>query len=83
MKQEEHDYTVLMHLLPPLVNGMYRRADYDVSDKDWSKLEEFTCEHGENWFPLHDAEFPEDLIQYMAKCDVTGEIGWCVEIKMT
>ena len=81
MNHEEHDHTVLMHLLPPLVNGMYRRDDYDVSDAEWVKLESFVDEHGEHWLPVYDDHHPEVLSQYMAKCDVTGAIGWCVEIK--
>lgn len=80
MENPECDYTVLMHLLPPLVNGMYRRSEYDVDDDDWQKLESFVEENGEHWYPLYDQEFPDDLVQYMAKCDVTGSIGWCVEI---
>lgn len=82
MKHEEHDYTVLMHLLPSLVYGIDTDRDA-LSDDDYDQLEEFVSEHGEHWLPLCDDEFPEDLIQYMAKCDVTGKIGWCVEIKMT
>ena len=78
---EPHDHTVLMHLLPPLVNGMYRRNDYDVTDPEWVNLESFVSEHGEHWIPVYDDHHPEDLSQYMAKCDVTGEIGWCVEIQ--
>ena len=72
-----------MHLLPPLVNGVYARDFYDVDDADWLKLESFIAESGEHWLPVYDDEFPDDLVQYMAKCDVTGKIGWCVEIKMT
>lgn len=80
---EQHDHTVLMHLLPSLVNGI----EYDTTAHehyyadDYEKLQSFVAEHGEHWLPVYDDEFPDDLVQYMAKCDVTGEIGWCVEIK--
>lgn len=79
MKHEEHDYVVLMHLLPAIVNGDMS----GLEDSDIASLEAWIEEHGDNYYPLFDEEFPDDLIQYMAKCDVTGEIGWCVEIKMT
>ena len=85
MKHEEHDYMVLIHLLPSLVNGI----EYDTIAHehyyaaDYEKLKLFVAEHGEHWLPVFDDEFPDDLVQYMAKCDVTGEIGWCVEIKAT
>lgn len=79
MTHLEHDYTVLMHLLPSLVNGI--DSDRDVlTDDEYDQLEKFMSEHGEHWYPLQCDEY-EDLIQYMSKCDVTGLIGWCVEIK--
>lgn len=77
---EEHDHTVLMHLLPSLVNGI--DTDRDVlTDDEYDQLTEFVSQHGEYWLPVYDDHYPEELSQYMAKCDVTGEIGWCVEIE--
>lgn len=82
MTHHEADHRVLMHFLPSLVNGI--DTDLDVlTDDEHDQLTEFVSDCGEHWYPLHDPEFPDDLIQYMAKCDVTGLIGWCVEIKAT
>jgi hypothetical protein len=73
----EYDFQVLMHLLPAVVN-----ADMTgLSDEEEAQLNAFCSEFGGHWIPVENEEFPDDLVQYMAKCDVTGLIGWCVEIK--
>lgn len=77
MNYEEHDYVVLEHLLPSLVNG---ERDH-LSDHEEQQLDEFIAECGDNYYPVSSPEYPDDWMQYMAKCDITGLIGWCVEIK--
>lgn len=78
--KEVYRLEVLMHLMPSLFNGI--DTDRDVlTDKEYDQLTEFVSEHGEHWLPVYDDEFPDDLVQCMSKCDVTGKIGWCVEIK--
>ncbi len=74
----EYDFVVLMHLLPAVVN-----ADMSgLTDEEEAQLNALCEEVGGHWYPVYDEEFPEDLVQYMAKCDVTGLIGWCAEIRV-
>ena len=79
--EPHHDYIILMHLLPPMVNGDYTCFQLDDhGNDDEAKLREWIDEHGDDFYPVMNPEFPDDMIQYMAKCDITGKIGWCVEI---
>ena len=79
MINKEPDYVVCMHFLPAIVNGDMS----GLEDSDIASLEAWIEEHGDNYYPLFDEEFPDDLIQYLAKCDITGMIGWCCEIIKT
>lgn len=73
----EYNYEVLMHLLPAVVNDETRH----LTNTEFNQLVEFKAEFGDHWVPLYDEEFPDDLVQGMAKCDVTGRIGWCAQIE--
>lgn len=75
----EYDFEVLMHLLPAVVN-----ADMSgLTDEEEAQVNAFCEEVGGHWNPVFDEEFPDDLVQGMAKCDVTGLIGWCVQIQVS
>lgn len=77
MTDVRYDYTVLMHLVPVVINA----DPSHLTDAEEKQLDEFLAEHGHHWTVVMDPEYPDDPVQYMAKCDVTGMIGWCVEIK--
>lgn len=75
--EPRHDYVVLMHLVPAVINA----DPQELTDAEELQLNEFLVDHGEHWLVVFDIEYPDDPVQYMAKCDVTGKIGWCCEIK--
>lgn len=70
-----YDFEVLIHFLPAIVNG-----DPLEDERDERLLQEFLDDQGHHWGPVYDPEFPDDLIQYMGRCDITGLIGWVVQI---
>ncbi len=74
----EYDFEVLMHLLPALVNEEWDH----LNNEEFNQVAEFTSQFGDHWSPVYDDEFPEDFVQHMGKCDVTGLIGWCVQIQV-
>jgi|DEB0MinimDraft_6_1074348.scaffolds.fasta_scaffold00094_12 hypothetical protein len=78
MDEPRYDYEVLMHLLPAVVNSDMT----GLTDKEEEQLQEFCDEHGHHWYPVYQEEYPDDLEQCMGKCDVTGLIGWCVQIQV-
>lgn len=75
-------FEVLTHLLPAVVYADgYDPAAHGCTPKECEEVARFVDAEGVHWAPVEDAEYPGDYVQSLAKCDVTGEIGWCVEIE--
>ena len=68
-------YTILAHLVPLLVTGDCR----EVGDLEAQQVLQFASGH--DFYVVYNEEFPDDPEQYMAKCDATGRIGWCYEVR--
>jgi hypothetical protein len=74
-------FQVLPDVLPFVVNA--DTDPYFTGAIEPKRIEAFVNKHGPHWAPVMDAEHPDDMVQCMGKCDVTGHLGWCFEIQKT